>query len=66
MLTNFSARIVADLVKDDGEETRRTFELESDLYGRTSRFGVAAGSFPGLSWVAEHLGPRAIVSPGFG
>ena len=65
-LTNFSARIVADLLEDDGVEARRVFEVEATLEGRTQRFRVPAERFAGMNWPTEHLGAAAIVWPGFG
>jgi len=55
-LTNFGAKIVADIVHDDG--------LEASLAGGSHRFAVPAAQFPGLGWVAEHLGAQAMVYPG--
>jgi hypothetical protein len=66
VLTNFVARIVTDAVEDDGAEARRRFEIEAQLYGVRKRFYVAAESFAGMGWAAEHLGARAIVYPGLG
>jgi len=65
-LTNFSARIVGELVRDDGAETQRLFEIEAGLNGRTSRFSLSASKFMRMDWPAEHLGAAAVVSPGFG
>jgi len=65
-LTNFTARILADIIEDDGVEHRLSFELEASLAGRVCRFMVPAAQFPTLSWATEHLGARAIVYPGIG
>ena len=65
-LTNFTARIVADISEDDGADIRRNFELEAVLNGRRVRFAVPAGQFAGMSWAMEHLGAQALVYPGFG
>jgi len=65
-LTNFTARIVGDVVEDDGAEQRRSFEIEAELRGRRSTFSVPAERFSGMGWPAEHLGAAAIVQPGFG
>jgi len=65
-LTNFRARIVGELVRDDGAETQRLFEIEADLKGRTRRFSLSASRFMRMDWPAEHLGAAAVVSPGFG
>jgi hypothetical protein len=65
-LTNFSARIVADIAEDDGVEVKRNYEIEAELGGDTKRFMVPAAQFAAMTWPAEHLGARAIVSPGIG
>ena len=39
-LTNFNARIRADVVEDDGVEIRRTYEIEAELSGRRKSFLV--------------------------
>lgn len=65
-LTNFTARIVADVVKDDGAESRREIEIEGSLRGRTCRFLLLADSFPVMAWPIKHLGSGAVVEPGFG
>jgi len=65
-LTNFRARIVGELVRDDGAETQRLFEIEAGLKRRTSRFSLSASKFMRMDWPAEHLGAAAVVSPGFG
>ena len=64
-LTNFTARIKADVSEDDGAEVERGFEIEAMLSGRRHTFTVPARQFPGMGWVAEHLGAGAIVQPGF-
>ena len=56
-LTNFAAKIVADVVEDDGAEEKRSFEIEAELNGRRSVFTVPSKRFAGMSWVTEHLGP---------
>ena len=64
-LTNWTARIVADLLEDDGRETRRTFEVEASVEGGAPvTFEVEARDFDALGWRAEHLGARAVVYPG--
>jgi hypothetical protein len=65
-LTNFNARIVSDIVEDDGAEQWRRFEIEAELNGRRSGFTVPAERFFGMGWPPEHLGAAAIVYPGFG
>ena len=62
-LTNFVARIVADIVEDDGAETRRVLEIGADFCGRKQTIDVAAKDFAAMQWVIEMLGPSAIVYP---
>jgi hypothetical protein len=64
-LTNFTARIVADVSEDDGAEVRRYFGIEARLGERAVRFDVPAPKFAGMAWSTEHLGASAIVFPGF-
>lgn len=64
LLTNFRARILADIREDDGVETRLTYEIEGSVNGRTVIFTVPAAQFGGMNWPAECLGANAVVSPG--
>jgi Domain of unknown function (DUF3854)/Domain of unknown function (DUF927) len=63
-LTNFTARLIADVVRDDGVETTREFEIEATLQGRSSSFLIPARQFDGLGWATEKLGAQAIIYPG--
>jgi hypothetical protein len=64
-LTNFQARIVRDVVEDDGLETRHLFEVEGRLSGReASRQSVPAAQFASLAWVLDLLGAEAIIETG--
>ena len=63
-LTNFTARIVADITLDDDVETTKTFEIEAILLGRVTRFAIPSHQFASLNWATEKLGARAIVQPG--
>jgi hypothetical protein len=65
-LTNFSARIVADVAEDDGAEVKRHFEIEARSGERHARFNVPAARFASMNWPTEHLGALALVYPGFG
>lgn len=49
-LTNFLARIVADVQKDDGIETQRLFEIEARLGDKSVRKPIAAERFASLMW----------------
>jgi hypothetical protein len=63
-LTNFDARIVSDLLLDDGERDRREFGVEAELADRQTTFLLSAAEFARMDWVLNRLGPRAIVYPG--
>ena len=63
-LTNFSARVVRDIVWDDDTEQRREFGVEARLDGEALAFVVPADEFARMGWVLRKLGPRAILYPG--
>ncbi|MBX3387412.1 MAG: bifunctional DNA primase/polymerase [Phycisphaeraceae bacterium] len=64
-LTNFSARIIADVTHDDGVETARRFEIEGRVNnGAPVRFTLPAEKFYTMNWHVAHLGARAVVFPG--
>ncbi len=63
-LCNFTARIVSEVVEDDGAEQRRLFQMEARLKRRSFAFEVAATSFNAMNWVTEHLGAEAIIAVG--
>ncbi len=63
-LTNFTAKIAADVAEDDGAEVRRHFEIEAELAGRRQSFTIPSAQFAPMSWVTEHLGASAIIYPG--
>ena len=63
-LTNFLARIVADVVEDDGAEGRRVFEIDASMAGSTSEtFRILAKDFFEMRWHLEHIGASAAVMP---
>lgn len=62
-LTNFCAQIVADVVEDDGLETRRAFEVSARLNGRSARFLVSADDFAVMKWPMVNLGAKAVIYP---
>jgi hypothetical protein len=66
LLTNFRARIVAQVVEDDGAEQRRLFEIEGALGARTARFGLAASAFNAMNWATDYLGANAVTYAGMG
>lgn len=61
-LSNFTGRIVEDVVVDDGSgEIDRFFTVESQMGQRRTRFDVPSQRFEGLSWVPRYLGALASV-----
>jgi len=65
-LTNFRARIVSQVIEDDGAETQRLIEIEGRLKDRASRFVIPTAEFAAMSWPLQHLGSEAVVYAGFG
>lgn len=65
-LTNFGARIVEDVMEDDGAaEPRHILVVEAVLNGRPPQLvRLPPASFHAMTWPIEHLGPSAIVYPG--
>ena len=63
-LTNFTARIVSDILRDDGEQERREFRIETELDGSKLTFALSAAEFGRMNWVLHRLGPQAIIYPG--
>jgi hypothetical protein len=63
-VANFTARIVRDLIVDDGAEQQRHFGLEAELADQTCTVSVPASDFTRMSWVTRELGPKAIIFPG--
>jgi len=64
-LTNFTARIIATIIVDDGSEQRIRLEIEAQVRGTAHTVQVAAQEFNAMAWVMEFLGPRAIIYAGF-
>jgi hypothetical protein len=64
LLTNFTARIVANVVRTDGVEKTRDLEIEAALRGKApQRFTVKAGDFEDMRWPMQELGGEAIIEP---
>ncbi len=64
-LTNFIARITADVSLDDGVDTQHFVELEAGLNGKARRFTIPTSIFSTMNWPMEYLGPSAVVYPGY-
>ncbi len=65
-LTNFAAKISAEVIEDDGIDERRVFELATYLKDRAKSFRIPAEKYTTMNWVTEQLGASAIVYPGNG
>ncbi len=65
-LTNFRARIIAEIARDDGQESQSALEIEARIGQRTITFRLPAHRFGAMNWPMEHLGGGAVVSAGFG
>lgn len=63
-VANFIARIVRDVVLDDGAESRRELVVEVDLTGHRLTLQMQAVEFARMGWVLNRLGPQAILYPG--
>jgi hypothetical protein len=63
-VANFRARIVSDIIRDDGAQQQREFGVEAELGGSRQVFALPAAEFGRMGWVLERLGPRAIIYPG--
>jgi hypothetical protein len=65
-LTNFLARIVSNVDRDDGAEKSHAFEIEARLNGRSERLTIPTSRFAAMRWPAENLGAEAVVYAGHG
>jgi hypothetical protein len=65
-LTNFTARIVANIEVDDGVETKNNLEIEAVLKNRTTVFSMPSSEFATMNWALDKLGGEAIIAPGAG
>jgi hypothetical protein len=63
-LTNFEAKIIRDVVEDDGVEQRRRFHLEAKLNSKTIYFELPAAQFTTMGWIHNSLGASAVLYPG--
>jgi Domain of unknown function (DUF3854) len=63
-LTNFSARIIAQVVEDDGAEQRRLLEVQGAVGTRAPQFRLPASSFATMNWPTEHMGANAVIYAG--
>jgi len=64
-LANFDARIVRELIEDNGVDVTRLYTIEVVIRGMEPvRLDVPATSFPSMNWLHQ-LGYSAIIEPGF-
>ena len=63
-VSNFTARIVSDLIIDDGLDVRRVFDVKAKVGSREIRCDVPSEDFSSMRWVLEKLGPTAVIDPG--
>jgi|SRR5579884_76056 len=64
-LSNFDARIVADVTEDDGVEQHRLLEMEATVQGgKPQRFTLSTQDYMSMNWPMKHLGSNAIIYVG--
>lgn len=65
-LANFDARIIADIVEDDGQETQRYFTLTGKMADGTPlpQAEVKAADFGKMGWVLDTWGARTLITAG--
>lgn len=64
-LTNFGARIVAEVAVTDGKQETKEFRVEAKLANGTKVVTVKAEEFERMTWVYKNLGAGAILPAGF-
>jgi len=62
-MTNYHAAITTNIRLDDGVETRREFEIKSELIGRQFVFTIPASEFARMDWPIDRMGVAAITFP---
>jgi hypothetical protein len=66
LLTNFGARIVENVIEDDGVEPKLTLQIETERHGSTNRVYVGASEFAKMNWHIEKLGGEYSIAAGMG
>lgn len=64
-ICNFTARIVADVARDDGEETVRALKLAAAINDTSTELIISAEDFAAMNWPIKHLGAHANVYPNY-
>ncbi len=62
-LTNFTAKVLREVIKDDGTELKIASEIEATLRGRKITGKVTPASYAAMRWPVELLGASAIIFP---
>jgi hypothetical protein len=65
-LTNFRARIVSDIIEDDGIDPKHVLEIEACCRRGKRTFCVPASEFTKMNWAIEKLGGEACIEAGIG
>jgi hypothetical protein len=66
-LTNFTARIAEEVIRDDGAEARRVYRLKGEAGPRTlPEVEVSASQFGAMNWTADSWGLGARITAGQG
>lgn len=63
-LTNFTARILANVRRDDGVTQETALRLEARLGGARAEFTIDDEEFQLMRWPIRHLGGHAVTFPG--
>ena len=64
-LANFGAKIVREVIEDDGLTEARYLDIECLQNGETLEVTVPSEQFQSMNWVIPKLGPQAIVESGY-
>jgi hypothetical protein len=64
-MANFTAEIKGDTLEDDGAETKRVFDIEAKLNGRTQQVSIPSAVFASMRWPIEFLGTSAVIFPSY-
>ena len=65
-LSNFKAEITASVIRDDGAEKQRHFEITVTKSERSIKVVVPAAKFASMHWAADQLSPGHVIAAGGG
>lgn len=60
-LTNFTARIIKEILVDDGQKTTREFLIRAETIRGTFEFQIPEDEFLQMDWHIRHIGATAII-----